>query len=166
MISSLPVTPPQLPIPSPRSTLPFASVRVLLHPLTHSCLCSSIFSTPGDQTHTGPRASPPLDVRQGHLLQHMYLEPWIHVYSLNGGLVLGALGGLVSWYCSSYGVAIPFSSLSPSPSSSLGVPRLSLVVGCEHPHLYWSGASRTSQGTAIPGSCQQELLDISNSVGI
>jgi hypothetical protein len=29
------------------------------------------------------------------------------------------------------------------------------MVGCEHPHLHWSGAGRTSQGTATPGSCQQ-----------
>ena len=40
------------------------------------------------------------------------------------------------------------------------------MIGCEYLHLYWSGASRTSQGTAIPGSCQQVLLGISNSVGV
>ena len=41
---------------------------------------------------------------------------------------------------------------------------LSLVVGCEHPHLYWSGSCKATQGTAIPVSYQQVLLDISNSV--
>ena len=44
--------------------------------------------------------------------------------------------------------------------------RLSPMVGCEYVHLYWSGAGRTSQRTAIPGSCQQVLLGISNSVRI
>ena len=33
-------------------------------------------------------------------------------------------------------------------------------------NLYWSGAGRTSQETVIPGSCQQELLDITKSVGV
>jgi hypothetical protein len=40
------------------------------------------------------------------------------------------------------------------------------MVGCEYLHLYWSGAGRTSQGTAIPGSCQQALLGNSNSVRV
>jgi hypothetical protein len=48
----------------------------------------------------------------------------------------------------------------PSPNSSIGVPMLSPMVGCEHPHLYWSGSTRASQETAIPGSCQQVLLGI------
>jgi hypothetical protein len=33
-----------------------------------------------------------------------------------------------------------------------------LVPGFEYPHLYLSGSGRASQGTAIPGSCQQALL--------
>ena len=49
---------------------------------------------------------------------------------------------------------------------SLGVLGLSPMVGCEHLHLYWLGAGRTSQGTVIPGSCQGTLLGISNSVGV
>jgi hypothetical protein len=40
------------------------------------------------------------------------------------------------------------------------------MVCCEYLHLYWSGTGRTSQGTAIPGSCQQALLGISSGVGI
>jgi hypothetical protein len=32
----------------------------------------------------------------------------------------------------------PFSSFSPSPNSSIGVPVLSPMVGCRHPHPYWS----------------------------
>jgi hypothetical protein len=40
------------------------------------------------------------------------------------------------------------------------------MVGCNDQHLYGSGSGRTSQGTAIPGSCQQVLLGISNSVWV
>ena len=41
-----------------------------------------------------------------------------------------------------------------------------LVIGNEYLHLYWSGASRTSQGIVILGSCQKALLGISSSVGV
>jgi hypothetical protein len=50
----------------------------------------------------------------------------LHVYSLVGGLISGSFGGgcLVGWYCcSSYTVADPFSSFSPSPNSSIVVSR-------------------------------------------
>jgi hypothetical protein len=63
-----------------------------------------------------------------------YICSWrhgpIHVYSLLGGLVPGIFeGGLVGWYCCSFcGVANPFSSFSPSPNSSTGVPTLSLLL--------------------------------------
>jgi hypothetical protein len=43
---------------------------------------------------------------------------------------------------------------------------LSPMVGCKHPHLYWSGSSRASQETAVSGSYQQVLLGISNSVWV
>ena len=66
----------------------------------------------------------------------------------------------------SYGVAIPFSSLSPSHSNSTEVPRLSKMAVCEYLPLYWSGAVRTSQGTAISGSCKEKLLGLSNSVWV
>jgi hypothetical protein len=49
---------------------------------------------------------------------------------------------------------------------SLEVPVLSLMVGCKHPHLYWSGSGRASQETAVSGSCQQGLLGISNRVWV
>ena len=55
-----------------------------------------------------------------------------------------------------YIVANPFSSFSPTPNSSIGISVLSLVIGCKH--LYWSGAGRASQGTALSGYCQQALL--------
>ena len=46
------------------------------------------------------------------------------------------------------------------------VPRLSPMVGYDYLHLYWSGAGRASQGPHIPGSCQQVLLGIINSVWV
>ena len=56
--------------------------------------------------------------------------------------------------------------LSPSHNSSIWVPVLSLMVGCEHPHLYWSGSGKASQETPVSGSCQQELFGINNSVWV
>jgi hypothetical protein len=61
---------------------------------------------------------------------------------------------------------------APSATSvfPLTLPLMSLcsvpVVGCEHPHLYWSRSGRASQEIAASGSCQQALLDISNSIWI
>jgi hypothetical protein len=74
---------------------------------------------------------------------------------------LGALMGPVSWYCcSSYGVAIPFSSSSLYPNFPIGIPGLS-------PGLWVSasvlGAGRASHRTAILVSCLQALLGSSNS---
>lgn len=43
-----------------------------------------------------------------------------------------------------YGIANPFSSFSPCPNFSTGVPALSLMFGCVHPHLYWSDSSSAS----------------------
>jgi hypothetical protein len=40
----------------------------------------------------------------------------------------------------------------------------SLMVGTKHLHLHWSGAGRTSQGKATPGSCKQVPLRKSYSV--
>jgi hypothetical protein len=86
---------------------------------------------------------------------------FLHVYSLVGSLVSGSSGGSVSWYCSSYEVAILFRSFIPYPSSSTGGPGLSVMVGNEYLHLYLSCAGRT-----ILGSCKQALLGISKNVGL
>jgi hypothetical protein len=83
---------------------------------------------------------------------------WSHgslqVYSLVGGLVPGNSGGacwlillFFLWGCKSLQL------LSPSSKCSIGVPVLSSMVGCEHPHLYLSGSGR-----AISGSSQEVLL--------
>ena len=47
MISSFLVIPPQPTIQSPLYTLPFASMRVILHPLTHSHLTALASSSAG-----------------------------------------------------------------------------------------------------------------------
>lgn len=60
------------------------------------------------------------------------------------------LGFQVSWHCySSYGVAILFSSLSPSPNTSIGVPNLSPVIDCEYLHLSQSAAGRASEDALV-----------------
>ena len=55
------------------------------------------------------------------------------------------------------------SSFNPFSNYSFGASGLSSMVSCKYLHLYWLGAGRASQGTAIPGSCHQALLGISNS---
>jgi len=118
---------------------------------------------------------PPQD--QGPPLQLMpdkvilcYICSWshwsLHVYSLVCCLVPGSSGGI--WLVD---VVLPTRLQTPSASSVLPLtlslvsptPMLSPMVGWEYLHLYWSGSSKASQGTAIPGSCQHALLGISNS---
>ena len=49
-------------------------------------------------------------------------------------------GGLVGWYCwSPHGVANPF-----SPNFFIGISAPRPMVGCMHPHQYWSSSCRTS----------------------
>jgi hypothetical protein len=89
------------------------------------------------------------------------------MYSLVGGLVLGALWVLVSSYCcSSYGAANSFNSLGPFSSSFIGDTLLNPTDGCEHPLLYLSGTGKASQETATSGSSQQVLIGIHNSVWV
>jgi hypothetical protein len=80
MISHFPVTFPQT-LPSHICLLP------LPLPLWESSPTYSLFQHPpllGHQTSTGPRASPPIAVREGHPLLYMYLEPWIPPCALLG----------------------------------------------------------------------------------
>ena len=78
-----------------------------------------------------------------------------------GGLVPGCSGGgLVLSYCSSsYKIANPFSSFSPSSNCSTGDPMIGLMVGYEHQPLF---SERASQETTLLGSCQQVLVGIHN----
>jgi hypothetical protein len=80
---------------------------------------------------------------------------WLVVQSL------GALGGPVSWLfflwdCNHV-------QFKPFPSSSMGSVQW---LDIEYLHLYWSDTGRTTQGTAISGTCQQVLLGISNSIWV
>jgi hypothetical protein len=45
------------------------------HQPTHSCFMSWNSPTLGHRAFTRPRTSPPIDVQQGHLLLHMWLDP-------------------------------------------------------------------------------------------
>jgi hypothetical protein len=104
----------------------------------------------GHRTFIGPRPSPPNDGQLGHPLLHMQLEPWVPPCVFFGWwfspwelwVVL-----VSSYWCSSYGVANPSSSLGTFSSSFIVDPVLCPMDGCEHPLLYLSG--RASQETAI-----------------
>ena len=61
-------------------------------------------------------------------------------------------------------VVLPMMFQTPSPPKVLTLTSLSPMFGCLHLHLYWSGSDRASQETAVPGSCQQVLLGVSNGV--
>ena len=159
---------PSRPTPHSIPPPPAASVRIFPHPPTPASLPwhSAIL---GHWAFTGPRASPPIDVCQGHPLQHMPLGPWVPPGVLFGRWFSSwkLWGGLVGWYfCSSYGVAKSFSSICPFFNSSIGEPLLSPMVGCKHPPLYLSISGRASQEITIPGSYQQALLAIPNCVWI
>ena len=69
--------PPSLP-----SLLPFWEYS-LTHPLSSAPPLQHP-PTPGHQISTGLKVFPPIDVRQGHSLLPMYLEPWIPPCTLVG----------------------------------------------------------------------------------
>jgi hypothetical protein len=124
-----------IPLPSYHSTaslldmhplpLCFASIRVLPRPPTFSNPTAPAFPYAGVSTSIGLRTSPPLDVKQDHLLLHMYLEPWILVHSLAGGLVpmrTGWSGQLTLFFlcgCNSPQLIQSFPSFLPGSSSSV-----------------------------------------------
>jgi hypothetical protein len=98
---------------------------------------------------TRPRASPPIDGRLGHPLLHMQLETQLWEVLVS------------SYCCSSYRVAVPFSSLGTFSSSFIGGSVFHPIADCEHPLLYLPGTGLASQERAISGSCQQNLAGIS-----
>jgi hypothetical protein len=73
------------------------------------------------------RASPPIDGQLGHPLLHMQLETQLW------GLLV------ISYCCSSYSVADPFSSSGTFSSSFIRGPVFHPIDGCEHPLLYLPG---------------------------
>jgi hypothetical protein len=65
---------PGFPSGKPLTYMPSpASIKVLPHPPTHSCLPALIFSYTGASSLPRTRVSPPIDVQQGHPLLHMWL---------------------------------------------------------------------------------------------
>jgi hypothetical protein len=95
------------------------------------------------------------DGRLGHLLIHMQLET----------RVPGGVGVLViSYCCSTYRIADPFSSLGTFSSSSIGGPVFHPIDDCEHPLLYLPGTGIASHETTISGCLQQNLAGICNNV--
>ena len=74
MFSPFHVSPSEPPYPI---LPPPASIRLLLtHPPT-PVLPPWYCHTLGHQTPSGPRASPPTDVQQGHSLPHMWPVAWV-----------------------------------------------------------------------------------------
>jgi hypothetical protein len=99
-------------------------------------------------------ASLPNNGRLDHLLIHMQLETqalWVLV---------------ISYCCSTYRVADPFSSMGTFSSSSIGGPVFHPLPDCEHPLLCLPGLSIVSQETAISGSFQQNLACVCNGVSV
>ena len=89
MISSFPVIPLQPPFPFPIFPLCFASMKVLLHPLTHSHL------TPLNIPYTGTSNLPPLLVMSDKAILYyvcIWSPSFLHIYSLVGGLLPGNSG--------------------------------------------------------------------------
>jgi hypothetical protein len=119
---------------------------------THSHFLALAFPCIGAYKVCNPRGLSSSHSQIGHLLLHMQLET-------------RALGVLVSSYCcSTYRVANPFRSLCAFSSFSIGGPVFHLIDDCEHPLLYLPGTGIASQKIAIPGSLQQNLAGICNSV--
>ena len=78
MPAPFPVSPPKTPYPiPPHSGAAAPPPTTPPHPPTHSHHPALASPTLGHWTFTGPRASPPIDVWQGHPLLHMWLEPWV-----------------------------------------------------------------------------------------
>jgi hypothetical protein len=76
-------------------------------------------------------------------------------------------GVLVSSYCcSTYRVAVPFSSLGTFSSSSIGSRVTYSIADCEHPLLCLLGPGIVSQETGTSGSFQQNLASVCNGVSI
>ena len=145
---------------------PPASMRVYLHLPTHSHLPALDSPTLGHLLSLH-RTKDLLTLMPGKAIL-CYIRGWSHVYSLVGGLVPGSWGrGLLGLYCcSSYRVANPFSFFSPFSNSFIGACPCSVQWMTVSIHLSTVPlcSGRVSQETFKPGSCQQALFGISNSI--
>jgi hypothetical protein len=141
--SSLPLLPPP------------DSMSELLYLPTYSCLSNLAFPYSGSSSFHGTKGFPSqwCQIKQSSATyptgamgtSYIFFGWWFSPWEL--------WGCLFGWYCSSYEVSNSFSSYNPFPNIPIGVPVLSPMFDCVHPHLYWSCSGRASQGTAIPGSC-------------
>jgi hypothetical protein len=123
-----------VPLPSFPNTSPHhlpACMRVF--PPTHCYFTTLHHHMLGHRASPGPRVSPPLMLDKAIC----YICSWSHGIPQCAFFgwwfiprELWGWGGPFSCYCSFYGVAIPISSFSPSPNSSLGVPILSSMYSC------------------------------------
>jgi len=158
MLFPFPVSPPQIPIPSP---LPPASMKVLLHQPTHSspiileCPYAgalSLHRTTGLPSHRR-QIRPSSVTHASWTMDPVIFGWWFSSWDLCGvclvDIVVHPMGLQTS------------SALSVLP---LTPPLGSACSGCEHQLEYWLGSGRASQQTAVPFSCQQALLGISNIV--
>ena len=113
------------------------------HQLTHLTLSLFYFPLLGHQVSTELGISSPTEAITGspllHICQWAWTSPcmpfgwWLDIWELPGFRV--------SWYCwSSYGFAILFNSLYPSPNSSIRVTDISPMLGCKYLHLSQSAA--------------------------
>jgi hypothetical protein len=102
----------------------------------------------GHRTFTGPTVDPPIDDQLGHLLLHMQLELWVPTSVFFGWWFSPReLWGILvsSYFCFSYGLANPFSSLGTLYGSFIGNLVLCPIDNCEHPLLYLSGTDRAQE---------------------
>jgi hypothetical protein len=147
---------PGLPSGTPLSHSPSpASMRVLLHPSTHSCLpalafpytgASNFLRTKGCSFHLCPTRPSSATYAAGAMGPSM-CTIWLVVQSPRAPRGFGWLTLLLP-----HGAANPLSSFSPFFNSSIGDPALRPMVGCEHLPLFLLGSGRAFQETAISGS--------------
>jgi hypothetical protein len=150
---------PGLPSRNPLSHPPSpATMRVLPHPVTHSCLPALAFSYTGvSNSHRTKGCFLPMRSNKA-ILCHICSgsHGFLHVYSLVGGPVLGVWGrGEVTRRLIL--LLLP-QGCKPTQflQSLVQLPHmLSPIVGCKHPPLYLSGSVRASQETVISGFHQQ-----------
>ena len=129
------------------NVIPFLSMLPSENPLSHHSHPSQLHSPQfpglhspivGNWAFTRPMASPLIDVWNGHLLLHMYLEPWVPSCVLFGWWfspweLWRVLVG--TYYCSSCMAANLFSSFGPFTSCSTRNPMLILLFGCQPCYL-------------------------------
>jgi hypothetical protein len=137
--------PTQFPLHKPPSPFPSPCLYEGFPPPAHPLLPQHpniplpwVIESPQDQ-------GPPLPLMSDMVIL-CYISSWSHGSpTLVGGLVTGSTGesGWLILLFFLWGFN-PFSSYSPCPNFSTGVPTLSPMFSYVHLHLYWSGSARAS----------------------